>query len=153
MAGETQDNIWPLPKFYFTASFGDGVMASFQEVTGLKAQPPTEKERQGESLATASIKMPDLPKAGNVTLRKGIFAGDTIFWKWYNQIAMNTLARSTVVVSLLDETGAPQYTWMLGDAWPTKVTGSDLKSDGDEVAVESIEIAFETMVLSGRSAD
>jgi hypothetical protein len=28
---------------------------------------------------------------------------------------------------------------------PTKITGTDLKSDGGEVAVESIELAFETM--------
>ena len=36
-------------------------------------------------------------------------------------------------------------TWTLNNAWPTKVTGTDLKSDGNEVAVESIEIAFETL--------
>jgi phage tail-like protein len=35
----------------------------------------------------------------------------------------------------------------LGNAWPTKITGADLKSDANEVAVESVELAFETMTL------
>jgi phage tail-like protein len=38
-------------------------------------------------------------------------------------------------------------TWTLNNAWPTKVTGTDLKSNGNEVAVESIDIAFETMKI------
>jgi phage tail-like protein len=62
---------------------------------------------------------------------------------------MNTIARTTVVVNLLDQTGAPKYTWTLNMAWPTKLTGTDLKSEGNEVAIEGMEIAFETMVISG----
>jgi phage tail-like protein len=38
--------------------------------------------------------------------------------------------------------------WTLNNAWPTKVTGTDLKSEGNEVAVESVEIAYETLVIS-----
>lgn len=30
-------------------------------------------------------------------------------------------------------------TWTLNNVWPTQVTGTDLKSDGNEVTVESIE--------------
>ena len=53
--------------------------------------------------------------------------------------------RRVVVVNLLDEGGNPKMTWTLNNAWPTKVTGTDLKSDGNDVAVESVEIAFETL--------
>jgi phage tail-like protein len=52
------------------------------------------------------------------------------------------------VVNLLDETGAPKMVWTLNNAWPTKITGTDLKSEGNEVAVESIELAFETLAVS-----
>ena len=38
-------------------------------------------------------------------------------------------------------------TWTLTNAWPTKVTGTDLKSDGSEVAIESLEIAYETLTV------
>ena len=56
-----------------------------------------------------------------------------------------------VAVALLcfaDEKGAAKMTWTLNNAWPTKITGTDLKSEGNEVAVESIEIAYETLVVA-----
>jgi phage tail-like protein len=83
-----------------------------------------------------------------VTLRKGIFANDKKFWDWYAEIKMNTIKRRTVVVSLLDESASPKMTWTLNNAWPTKLTGTDLKSEGNEVAVESLEIAYETLVVA-----
>lgn len=91
--------------------------------------------------------MPGMGK-GNVTMRKGIFINDTALWSWLNQINMNMIARLTVAVSLMDETGAPQMVWTLNNAYPIKVTGTELKAEGDEVAVESVEIAFETIVVS-----
>jgi phage tail-like protein len=36
-------------------------------------------------------------------------------------------------------------TWTLNNAWPTKITPTDMKSDGNEAAIESIEIAYETI--------
>ena len=73
---------------------------------------------------------------------------DSKFWDWYNEIKLNTIARRAVVVSLLDETGTPKRTWTLNNAWPTKITGTDLKSEGNEVAVESVEIAYETLTVA-----
>ena len=61
---------------------------------------------------------------------------------------MNTIARCTIVVNLMDQTGTPQYMWTLNNAWPTKFSGTDLKSDGNEVAIESIEIAYETLTVA-----
>jgi phage tail-like protein len=81
-------------------------------------------------------------------MRKGIFVNDNKFWTWYNEIKLNTIARRTVTISLLDEEGNPRMTWTLNNAWPTKITGTDLKSEGNEVAVESVEIAYETLVVS-----
>ena len=56
---------------------------------------------------------------------------------------MNTIERIPVTISLLDEEGAPTMVWTLENAWPTKITGTDLKSDGNEAAIETIEIAHE----------
>jgi phage tail-like protein len=147
--GSAQGTTWPLPKFYFSVTFSNGVTASFQEVTGLETETKIIEYRHGDNSVFSPIKMPGLARVGNVTMRKGIFAGDTTFWTWYDQIVMNTIARTTVVVNLLDQTGAPKYTWTLNMAWPTKLTGTDLKSEGNEVAIEGMEIAFETMVISG----
>ena len=148
MAGEVQDNVWPLPKFYFSVQLGDDASINFQEVNGLESETKPIEYRHGNSPVFYPIKMPGLGRVGNVTMRKGIFVNDQRFWAWYNEIKMNTIKRRTVVVNLLDETGAPKMVWTLNNAWPTKITGTDLKSEGNEVAVESVEIAFETLTVA-----
>jgi phage tail-like protein len=147
MAGDTEDAVWPLPKFYFSVKIGSDSV-SFQEVTGLDSEARPIEYRHGDSPSFYPIKMPGLGKVGNVTMRKGIFVSDTKLWDWFNQIKMNTIARQTVVINLLDQTGTPKMVWTLNNAWPTKVTGTDLKSEGNEVAVESVEVAYETLVIS-----
>ena len=64
-----------------------------------------------------------------------------------NEIKMNTIKRVPVTISLLDEAGAPTMVWTLANAWPTKITGTDLKSDGNEVAIETIEIVHEGITI------
>jgi phage tail-like protein len=61
---------------------------------------------------------------------------------------MNTIERVPVTISLLDEAGAATMVWTLTNAWPTKITGTDLKSEGNEVAIESIEIAHEGLTIA-----
>jgi hypothetical protein len=39
----------------------------------------------------------------------------------------------------------PKMVWTLHSAWPTKAIGTDLKSEGQRVAVESVDIAVETL--------
>ena len=45
------------------------------------------------------------------------------------------------------EAGAPTMVWTLANAWPTKITGTDLKSDGNEAAIETIEISHEGITI------
>lgn len=148
MAGETQDAVWPLPKFYFSVQLGDDNTVTFQEVDGLDSETQVIEYRHGNNPSFFPIKMPGLGRVGNVTMRKGIFVNDSKFWDWYNEIKANTIKRRTVVISLLDETGTPKRTWTLNNAWPSKITGTDLKSAGNEVAVESVEVAYETLTVA-----
>lgn len=147
-SGETQDSVWPLPRFYFSVQLGEDESVSFQEVDGLEAETEVIEYRHGNSPIFYPIKMPGLGRVRNVTLRKGIFVNDQKFWSWYSEIKMNTIQRRTVVISLLDENGNPKMMWTLNNAWPTRITGTDLHSQENEVAVESIELAYETLVVS-----
>ena len=147
MAGDKQDNVWPLPKFYFQVKLGDKEVP-FQEVSGMDIEAQIIEYRHGNSKEFSTIKMPGIKKTGNVTLKKGVFVKDNGFWDWFNKIKMNTIERQTVVISLLDEAGAPTMVWTLNNAWPTKITGTDMKSDGNEVAVETVEIAHEGLTIA-----
>jgi len=149
MAGEAQDAVWPLPKFYFTVNLGSqDSTVSFQEVSGLDTETQPIEYRHGDSPQFSTINMPGISKSGNVTLKKGVFVNDNNFWKWYDAIKMNTIKRETVVIQLLDESAAPTMTWTLANAWPTKITGTDMKSDANEVAVETIELSHEGLTIA-----
>lgn len=147
MAGEAQDNIWPLPAFYFKVEVEDLGEMSFKEVSGLDIEAQIIEYRHGNSPEFSTIKMPGLKKTSNVSLKKGIFKSDNKFFSWFNEIKLNTIKRRAVTISLLDETGNPTMVWKLTNAWPTKVTGASLKSDGNEAAVEQLDLAHEGLTI------
>jgi phage tail-like protein len=91
--------------------------------------------------------MPGLRKFSNVTLKRGIFKADNDFFKWLSTIKLNKVERRDVVISLLNEEHAPVMTWKIHNAFPVKVEGPGLKASGNEVAIESIEIAHEGLEL------
>jgi phage tail-like protein len=61
---------------------------------------------------------------------------------------MNTIERTTITISLLDEEHNATMVWTLKNAWPTKVTGTDLKAEGNEVAIETIEVVHEGLEIT-----
>ncbi len=147
--GSKQNAIWPLPKFRFEVDFGTQLKKiAFQEVSGMDKEVQIIEYRHSNSNLFSTIKMPGIAKYGNVTMKRGIFVNDNTFWKWMDEIKMNTIARRTVLIKLLDEAGEVTMQWQLNNAWPTKITGTDLKSDGNEVAVDTIEIAHEQLIIT-----
>lgn len=145
----SEATVWPLPAFRFTVNWNNQTIHC-QEVSGLEAETQIIEYREGNSPLFSTVKMPGIAKYGNVTLKKGVFEKDNQFFNWYNQIKMNTINRSTVVIQLLDESGNPKIVWTLYNAWPVKISGPVLKSDSNEVAIEMIELAHERLVVSTR---
>lgn len=140
---------WPIPKFRFEVKWDSNVM-SFQEVSGLDIEAQPIEYRRGDSPSFSVMKMPGLKKYTDVTMKKGVLKSDNKFWDWFNQIKMNTVKRIPVTISLLDEEGKPTMVWTLANAWPTKISGTDLKSTGNEVAVETIVIAHEGIQIANK---
>ena len=145
--GSAQGAIWPLQKFRFEVDLGELKGVLFQEVSGMDTENQIIEYRKSNSPLFSTEKMPGIAKYGNVTMKRGVFVNDNTFWKWHQQIAMNTIKRTTVVIKLLDESGSVTMQWQLDNAWPTKITSTDLKSDGNEVAVDTLEIAHERITI------
>lgn len=143
MAGEAQDSPWPVPKFHFKVTFGDLGDISFQEVSGLDAEYDVIEYRAGNSIDFSTVKMPGLRKGSDVTLKKGMFRNDTSLYNYFNSVKMNTIARQTVTIQLLDEEHNPMFTWTLKNAFPVKVSGTDGNAENSEVAIEEIVLAHE----------
>lgn len=137
---------YPVPKFHFQVEWG-GAKIGFTEVTGLEVSTDVIEYRDGASPEYHKIKMPGMQKFSNITMKRGIFQGDNDYFNWWNTVALNTIERRDVIVSLLNENHEPVVVFKVKNAWPVKVQSTDLKADGNEVAIESIEIAHEGLVI------
>jgi phage tail-like protein len=145
--GSEQSSTWPLPKFYFRVDIGDQKNISFQEVTGLDTETQMTEYRGANDPAFSTVKRPGIKKTGNVT-RKGILTKDDGFVKWYDQIRSNTIKTMPVIIRLCDERGNPTMVWTLTNARPTKILGTDLKTDEKQVALETLEVAHEGFTIA-----
>jgi phage tail-like protein len=139
-------NIYPMPKFHFRVEWG-GERLGFTEVTGLDMQVEAIEYREGSSLEYSKLKMPGMHKFSNITLKRGSVAGDSDFYKWINTINLTLVERRDIIISLLNETHSPVLTWKAKNTFPVKLQASDLKADGNEVAIESLELAHEGLSL------
>lgn len=141
--GSVQNAVWPLPAFYFKVEVEDIPEMSFKEVSGLDIEYDSIEYRAGDNPNFSKISMPGMKKNSKITLKKGIFKSDNNFWNWINEIKLNTIKRRAVTISLLDESGAPTMVWKVANAWPSKVSTDGFKSDGNEVAIEALELTHE----------
>lgn len=147
--GNKENAIWPMPKFRFEVDLGTELKGvAFQEVSGMDVENENIEYRKSNSKLFSTEKMPGVVKYGNITMKRGVFANNNTFWDWRNKISMNTIKRRTVLIKLLDESGKITMQWQLNNAWPTKITSTDLKSDGNEVTVDTLEIAHEQLIIT-----
>lgn len=141
---------YPLPKFHFEVDWGEDRKGSFTEVSGLDVETEIIEYREGSSKEYSKIKMPGMVKYSNITLKRGTFQGDNDFFKWWNSMKLNQVVRETITISLLNENHEAVVTWEIKNAFPLKVQSTDLKADGNEVAIESMELAHEGLTIANK---
>jgi len=133
---------YPLPAFHFVVDWG-GSNVGFTEVTGLTYEIQAIEYRDGSSPEFHVTKMPGIQKFNNITLKRGVFSTDNDFFNWVNTVKMNTIDRRDITIKLLNENHDPVMTWKVKQAFPVKLEGPSMKATGNEVAIESIELAHE----------
>jgi phage tail-like protein len=137
---------YPMVKFHFQVEWG-GTKIGFTEVSGLDVETEVVEYRHGASPEYSKIKMPGMQKYTNITLKRGTFASDNEYFNWWNTVKLNTIERRDITISLLNEEHEPVVTWKVKNAWPSKVQPTDLKADGNEVAIESMELVHEGLII------
>ncbi len=138
---------YPLPRFHFQVDWG-GAKISFSEVTGLVMEREKIEYRHSDSKDFSKIAMPGLIKNSNITLKRGKFEKDFDYNAWMDEVANERVnGRRDVTNRLLNEKHEPVAAWTAARCFPVKVTASDLKSDANEAAIESLEIAHEGLKL------
>jgi phage tail-like protein len=138
---------YPIPRFHFQVDWG-GAKISFTEVTGLVMEREKIEYRHSDSKDFNKISMPGMVKNNNITLKRGKFEGDFDFNTWLEDVANDRInGRRDLIIRLLNEKHEPVAAWSAARCFPVKITAPDLKSDANEIAVESLEVAHEGLKL------
>lgn len=142
---------YPLPKFHFELEWG-GTRLGFTEVTGLDFETEVIEYREGNLPSYNKTKQPGLTKYSDVTLKRGIVLDDMEFFAQWEKTAMfqeiKEKFRRTVTIKLLNEEHKAIIVWTLSRAWPSKIQSTDLKADGNEVAIETMTFVHEGLTMA-----
>jgi len=132
-------------------SFGlevDGVaIKQINEVTGLKMEQDVIELKQNTADGKYVIKkLPGRPKAGEVTLTRGLTA-DNSFEKWIKDAHFGKMsdARKGGAIIIYDYEGNALKRYKLTNAWPKSLEIGSLKAGDTSVLTENLVVTYEQM--------
>lgn len=131
----------PFGNFNFLVEIDGITRAAFQEVSGFDSTIDVIEHREGGENTTLR-KLPGMTKYSNLTLKWGI-TDDMDLYTWHRQIVQGQIDRRNGSIVLLDRAGQEVARWNFFRAWPTKYDGPDLNAEGNDVAIETLELAHE----------
>jgi phage tail-like protein len=91
-------------------------------------------------------RLPGRPKAGEVTLTRGLSA-DHAFEKWIKEFRSGQVraSRKNGAIIVYDFEGTPIATYSLINAWPKRLTIGTLKAGDTSVLTETLVVAYEML--------
>lgn len=135
----------PVASFRFMLDISGVITGFFTEASGLGSETEIiEHKVMGEKAQEIIRKLPGRLKWNDLTLKRGITKSMDL-WAWRKMVEdgnVNT-ARSDGSVMLLDDEGSEIARWDFEMAWPSKISGPQIKADDNSVAIEEITIVFE----------
>jgi phage tail-like protein len=138
-----RDMVYPHGSFRYKLEI-DGLEAGgFSEVSGFDATVEVKEYREGDMPQTPS-KVPGLKKYGNITLKQGL-VDSTVLYDWIMKGVEGEVVRTTVTITLQDQTETDVASWQVINAWPTKYTAPSFNAGSSEVSIETLEIVHEGM--------
>ena len=136
----------PYLNFNFIVDIGIGDELGFSEAEVPSGEIEVIEYREGADRVNTARKLPGLAKYPNVTLKRGI-TGSTDLFEWWKSVRDGQVVRRNVTITLLDEQRQAVYRWLLHNAWPVKIEGPTLNASGNEVAIETLELAHEGLEI------
>ncbi|MEL6256758.1 MAG: phage tail protein [Bacteroidota bacterium] len=137
---------YPMAGSHFQVDWG-GTSISFATVSGLRITHEIVEYRGGADPEYSNMKMPIATKYSDITLKRGICQGDNEFFHWMNTVALNTIERRDITISLLNESHEPVVVWKVKSAFPKEVAYGDLDAMNATFAIEELLITHEGMTV------
>jgi phage tail-like protein len=136
----------PYKNYNFLVEIGGITSAGFSSCVIPDTSVEVIEYREGADDVTGVRKLPGRVKYSNIILKRGLTASQDL-WNWYKNVVTGVPDRRTVAVTLLDDSRSSVMKWLFYNAWPIKYEISSLQGKGNDVAIESLEIAHERMDL------
>lgn len=139
----------PLVGFQFAIEV-DGdipVTGYFTEVSGIGSQHEVVEHKVVDENGHEIVQMiPGRLRWTPVSLRRGITA-DLSFWDWRQKVVDGDMdaARANCSIIMFDRNYNPLVRWDFVNAWPSEISGPEIRAESNEFGVEALTIVHEGM--------
>ena len=138
---QTGQRVDPYGHFNFLVEIDGNTRAAFHEVSGFDSTIDVIEHREGGDNTTVR-KLPGMTKHSNIVLKWGL-ADDTDLYNWHRDAVNGKVQRRNGSIVLLDRQGQERMRWNFVNAWPSKWDGPDFNAEGNDIAIETLELAHE----------
>lgn len=139
----------PVPGFRFAIEVQGVVAGWFTECGGLSVERKVHTYEEG-GLNAYVHQLPDRISHSRITLKRGI--ADPALWQWFagekdEGLYEGKVAYRNVTIILYGVDHKEAGRWNVANALPVKWNGPEFRTDGDQLAVETLELAHEGFSL------
>jgi phage tail-like protein len=136
----------PFRSFNFRIEIDGLTIAGFRECSGLSADGNAVDYREGTDSPRSVRKLIGMNTYGNVTLKTG-YTTNTELWTWYRNIVNGIADRRNGSIVLMDDQRRDVMRWRIENAWIKKIEAPSFNATANEVAVETVELVHEGLML------
>jgi phage tail-like protein len=121
-------------------------LAWFTGVSGLSLEFEVAKFKEGNGTKVIERKRPGRPKYSEVVLKRG-FTPSKQLYDWFKQVtdSASITPYKTASIVLYTRAQSEAARFNLENAWPSKLSVSDLSADSDETMIEELTIQHELL--------
>ena len=134
--------------FFFQLSFSNTLGKEevvFKEISGITMEMGFDGTSEGSDNNFRRL-IPTSLKYSNLVLKRGSASKDSELFIWcmktFNANQEDSIKVKNIIIRLWDTGGILLKSWLFSDAYPVKWVVSDLNSNNNNVAIESLEFAY-----------
>jgi len=135
----------PLIGFHFALDVQGQIAGYFTEVSGIGSETEViEQKVVNEKGVETVLKIPGRLKWGDITLKRGV-TNNLQLWDWRKTVEDGKVkdARRNGSIIMYDQELKEQARWNFLQAWPSKISGPNPKSDSNEIMLEELTLVHE----------
>jgi phage tail-like protein len=142
---ETGARTDPYSAFNFLVEIDGVTVAGFSECSGLTSETDAIEYRNGDT-DTVLTQLSGLQKFEPIVLKRG-FTDNRDLWEWRKTVIDGRTERHTGVITLLNEAREPALRFNFREGWPSIWEGPTFNAKTNEVAINTLQIKHEGVVL------